>query len=241
MSVERLENLPLADRARAAILDAILEKRFSDRLPAEDALADMLNVSRTTIRTALQSLEQDGIITRRRAVGTTINAHVRPATLALQRLVGFDWLLREKGHDVRVEQSWERGAPPPYMAHVFGLDLDEDCHVTSKCYYADGRLAIYIRDVVLWSRMRGEKLKDPLPASMFEFSRRYCEEPVHHAVVELAAQVKRDDGTTRLEVGEGDPFMRLHETHYTSGGEPLAMSVVDVDDEYIRFEVVRHA
>jgi GntR family transcriptional regulator len=241
MTVERLDNLPLADRARAAILEAILEKRFSDRLPAEDALADMLNVSRTTIRTALQSLEQDGIITRRRAVGTTINTHVRPATLALQRLVGFDWLLREKGHEVRVEQSWERAAPPAYITEVFDLNPDEDCYVTSKCYYADGRLAIYIRDVVPWNRLREEKLKDPLPASMFEFSRHYCQEPVHHAVVELAAQVKRDESTTRLEVDPGDPFMRLHETHYTSGGEPLAVSVVDVDDEYIRFEVVRHA
>jgi GntR family transcriptional regulator len=241
MTVDRLDNLPLADRARTAILEAIIEKRFSERLPAEDALADMLNVSRTTIRTALQSLEQDGIITRRRAVGTTINAHVRPSTLALQRLIGFDRLLEEKGHEVRVEQSWERAAPPAYMAEVFGVDSREDCHVTSKCYYADGRLAIYIRDVVPWSRLRGEELKDPLPASMFEFSRRYCEEPVHHAVVEIAAQVKREEETTRLEVATGDPFMRLHETHYTSAGEPLAMSVVDVDDEYIRFEVVRHA
>jgi GntR family transcriptional regulator len=72
----------------------------------------MLNVSRTTIRTALHSLEQDGIVTRRRAIGTTINRHVGPATLALQRLVGFDWLLEEKGHKVSVDQSWERTVRP---------------------------------------------------------------------------------------------------------------------------------
>src|SRR4029077_17068345 len=82
---------------RRAILDAIMDKRFEDRLPAEDVLAEMLNVSRTTIRSALQSLEEQGIINRKRAVGTTINSHIRPSTLALQRLVGFDSLLREEG------------------------------------------------------------------------------------------------------------------------------------------------
>ena len=109
--LERLNNAPLAERARTAILEAILEKRFVDRLPAEDGLAEMLNVSRTTIRSALQSLEEHGIISRKRAVGTTINAHIRPSSLALQRLVGFNALLSEKGYPVRTEVHWERIAP----------------------------------------------------------------------------------------------------------------------------------
>src|SRR5579871_6177632 len=87
--LDRLENAPLAERARAALLDAILQRRFVTRLPSEDVLAAMLNVSRTTIRSALQSLEEHGVISRKRAVGTTINGHVRASALALQRLVGF--------------------------------------------------------------------------------------------------------------------------------------------------------
>jgi GntR family transcriptional regulator len=97
-SIGRIENVPLTEQARSAILEAIVDKRFDERLPSEEALADMLSVSRTTIRTALQSLEQEGIITRKRAIGTTINAHVRPSTMALQRMVGFDGLLKEKGY-----------------------------------------------------------------------------------------------------------------------------------------------
>ncbi|MEA2270551.1 MAG: GntR family transcriptional regulator, partial [Solirubrobacteraceae bacterium] len=66
-AMDRLETTPLAERAREAILSAILSERFDgDRLPSEDELGKMLNVSRTTIRTALHSLERDGIITRRR-------------------------------------------------------------------------------------------------------------------------------------------------------------------------------
>ena len=33
--------------------------------------------------------------------------------------------------------------------------------------------------------------------------------------------------------------MRLFETHYSDKGEPLAFSVIDVDNEFMTFEVFR--
>jgi GntR family transcriptional regulator len=199
----------------------------------------MLNVSRTTIRTALQRLEQDGIISRRRAIGTTINAHVAPANLALQRLVGFDRLLEEKGHEVRIEVEWERGEAPADLAEIFPLQADEECCVTRKRYFADGRLAIHIRDLVPWARLKDEGLRDPLPPSMFDFSKRYFRQPIDHAIVQIVPMVKRGKEATALRLPKGEPFVRLHETHYSTGGEPLAFSVIDEDPRYIQLEVFR--
>jgi GntR family transcriptional regulator len=235
----RLENAPLANRAREAILEAILSERFDgDRLPSEEELGKMLNVSRTTIRTALHGLEQDGIITRRRAVGTTINRHVGPDMLALQRLVGFDWLLREKGHKVQVKASWKRGPAPAEMAEIFELEAGEECCLTEKLYFADGKLAIYIRDLISWSEISSE-LDKKIPASMFEFSTRYCSEQIDHAVVQIVPMVKRDAETTKLELDQGEPFARLYEHHYSGARHAVAFSVIDVDDRFIRFEVFR--
>lgn len=240
VALERIDNAPLAERARAAILDAILRKQFAHRLPAEDDLANMLNVSRTTIRTALHSLEQDGIITRRRAIGTTINGHVRPSTLALQRLVGFDGLLEEKGYEVRVEIAWERRVPPPDLAAAFDFPREERVLLTDKRYFADGALAIYIRDAVPWAELTSTRLEDPIPASMFEFSRRHCREAIDHAVVEMTAMVKRD-AETQLAIEPGEPFTRLLERHYSTAGKLLAVSIIDVDNDFVRFEVFRRS
>jgi GntR family transcriptional regulator len=234
-----LENTPLAERARAAILEAILTDGFDgDRLPSEDELAKMLNVSRTTIRTALHSLERDGIVTRRRAVGTTINRHVGPSTLALQRLIGFDWLLKEKGHSVNVTQSWERTLPPPEMVDVFDVDPEAECFVTEKLYFADGGLAIFLRDLVPWDEIERNPPKTPA-ASLFEFSKRYCRTPIDHAVAEMVPLVKGPKTATRLAAEAGQAFIRLHEIHYSQAGESIAFSMIDVDDRFIRFEVFR--
>jgi GntR family transcriptional regulator len=238
-ALDRLDNAPLAERVRAALLEAILEKRFDKRLPPEDVLAEMLNVSRTTIRSALQSLEEHGVISRKRAVGTTINAHIRPSALALQRLVGFDALLSEQGYRVRSEVHWERTTPPTDAVEAFDLDPDRDCLVTSKRYFASDHVAIAVRDVVPWDTLTTETFEEPLPASLFAFSRVYCRTPIDHAVVEIIALLKDDEQGSALSIEPGRPFTRLNETHYSASGERVAFSLIDVDNDFVSFEVFR--
>lgn len=237
--VENLDNRPLADRAREAVQRLIAERHFeNDRLPPEDELARTLSVSRTTIRTALHSLEQDGLITRRRALGTRVNRHVAPSMLALQRLVGFDGLLKEKGHKVVTELEWCRTAPPADIALAFGVALDADCLLSEKLYFADGAPALQVRDLVPWSTLN-ETPWTEMPPSLFEFSERHCKQPIEHAVVEIAAMANGVHTATRLAVPANEPFIRLLERHYTRTGEPAAYSVIDIDDDYIRFQVFR--
>jgi GntR family transcriptional regulator len=238
-SIDRIENVPLTEQARSAILEAIVDKRFDERLPSEEALAEMLSVSRTTIRTALQSLEQEGIITRKRAIGTTINAHVRPSTMALQRMVGFDGLLKEKGYQVAVEVEWKRAAPRKEFVDAFSLDADESSLLTEKSYFADGKLAIFVSDAMPWSNLKDQNFAGEVPASIFEFSSREWAIPVDHVVAEILPVVKRNAETTRVPVAKGEAITRLHEYHYGSRGNQLAVSMVDVDTEFIHFEVFR--
>jgi GntR family transcriptional regulator len=238
-TLEPLDNRPLAAKVRDTILQAILSQSFDGgRLPSEDELASMVNVSRTTIRTALHSLEQDGIITRRRALGTKVSQHIRPDLVALQQLAGFDWLLREKGHVVKVDVNWAREPLTSEISQLFGSDPHEEGLLTEKRFFADGQLAIYIRDLVPWEEI-AKPPRGKLSPSLFDFSARHCREPIDHAIVEIEPAVKRDEETTKLAVAIGDPFARLHERHFALGGRSIAYSVIDVDDKFIRFEVFR--
>jgi GntR family transcriptional regulator len=199
----------------------------------------MLNVSRTTIRSALQSLEQQGIVSRRRAVGTTINEHIRPSALALQRLVGFETLLRELGYRVHSEVSQERRTPTRGMMAVFDLSSDCDCLVTNKRYFAGEDVAIAVCDIVPRELLTTESFEEPLPASLYGFSAAYCRTPIDHAVVEITALIKDKEQGSGLSIAPGKPFTRLNETHYTAAGDAVAFSLIDVDNEFVSFEVFR--
>jgi hypothetical protein len=53
--------------------------------------------------------------------------------------------------------------------------------------------------------------------------------------------VKDGKQNTQLRVGKGDPFVRLYESHYSSGGQPLAFSIIDGDPHYVQLEVFRRS
>jgi GntR family transcriptional regulator len=235
--IRSLQHPPLALQAREAILSAILDGRFETRLPREEDLADMLKVSRTTVRAAVQDLERDGLVTRRRATGTVINRHVGFETLALQRLVPFEWLLRKKGHDVSVELSWERRVPTEAAADL-PFDAEQECCVLDKRFFADGRLAIALRDYVPWSELRSTALREPIEASLFEFSRRRCHRAIVNAVVQIIPMTAAP-ATTELDLAPGKPFIRLSEIHYDDRGQTVAYSTIDLDDRVLRLEVFR--
>jgi GntR family transcriptional regulator len=237
--VEQLDNRLLAARARAEILGAIFDGRFEGKLPSEDKLAAMLNISRTTVRTALQSLERDGVVTRQRAIGTLINPHVRPSSLTLQRLEGFDGLLEERGFGVDVDMTWDWAKPDAGLLAAFPLlEADEEYLMIEKTYRADGTLALSIIDVVPRGSLASPDLPAEIDASLFAYSEHAFPASIHHAVVKLVPEVKNGDNT-KLEIDDGVPFLRLLEVHYSARGEALAYSVISADDNYISLEVVR--
>jgi GntR family transcriptional regulator len=55
---------------REAILDGTLSQ--SEPLPTERELADRYNISRITVRKALNDLQREGLLTRRRGAGTFV-------------------------------------------------------------------------------------------------------------------------------------------------------------------------
>jgi GntR family transcriptional regulator, transcriptional repressor for pyruvate dehydrogenase complex len=68
------EKAPLVDVVAATLQDAIRAAALAtgDRLPSERTLAEMLAVSRSTIREALHELELKGLVERQRGRGTLV-------------------------------------------------------------------------------------------------------------------------------------------------------------------------
>jgi len=82
------------------------------RLPPEEELARDLGVSRATVRAALQSLAEDGIVSRRRRHGTVVNEHMLTRNLPLNRLVSFRDLIEQSGYAASVDPLRRRETSP---------------------------------------------------------------------------------------------------------------------------------
>src|SRR5215469_10819653 len=82
-------HLPLYAQVEQVIIDRIANGSWpaGSRLPSEDSLVQQYAVSRTTIRGAIQSLVQRGLVEIRRGKGTFVTAP--KITQELTELTGF--------------------------------------------------------------------------------------------------------------------------------------------------------
>ncbi|MFF3324852.1 GntR family transcriptional regulator [Streptomyces sp. NPDC002889] len=103
-------------------------------LPNERDLAARFGVARATLRQALEQLELEGRLQRRRGVGTT----VAPPRMGVDVSTSeHDW----PGTDADAWQAAECTVtvPPPAVARVLGTDTDEATHIVRRVRMIHGQ------------------------------------------------------------------------------------------------------
>lgn len=226
-----------AAQARAALLAAIRDGAFADgRLPPESELAARLGVSRTTLRAALQALADDGLISRRRRSGTVVTPHGLRASMRLNRLAPFTTLVEQSGHVASVdEQEHAEVAASPAVADALGVPLGTPCVRVERLLRAGGAPAIWIADLVPAAALGGA---EPRAAdSTFALLAAHGLGPVDYTVSEIVPRAAEPGMQLALE--PGTPYVELRETHFSHGHDPIAHSVIAVDDRLVRFSLLR--
>src|SRR5690606_28470240 len=96
---------PLYLKLRQTLEDAITSGKlnYGDALPAERDLADHANVSRVTVRKAVDDLVKDGLLVRRHGSGTFVAKPVSKVQQSLSRLTSFTEDMARRGLTTRAE------------------------------------------------------------------------------------------------------------------------------------------
>jgi GntR family transcriptional regulator len=239
--LRRLETRPLTSRAKDLLVESITRGAFADGwLPREDNLAAQIGVSRTTVRAALRSLEEEGLITRQRGVGTRINAHIARSHLSLNRVIGYWDLIAEAGYQPGIAYTQtSRGPLPADGAQRLGCPAGDPAVLVERVFLADDHPAVHLVEMVRPDYVTGP-LED-MPRSVFEFAEQRCRSKVDHTVVEIIPTVANRHMAEVLGLPRGAPLLRLLETHYSLEGMPFIVARIHLGDRYIRFNVVRRS
>jgi GntR family transcriptional regulator len=239
--VESVGGASLAYRAREAILSSILERKFEDsRLPPENELADMLGVSRTTVRSALQSLEQHGVLTRSPRRGTQVHERLSPSMVALQRLIGFTRLLEEQGYAVEtVTTPMVTTEAPAEVYEALGLSRGSSIFAIDRLFMASRRPALVAINYIPADLFLEPPSESQLAQSPFDMRELLEGGPVDHALVELVPTKAGKEMAERLQLKRGEAYLLLKELHLAASGEVLGFSLIHVNDRFVRFRLHR--
>ncbi len=197
-------------------------------------------MSRTTLRAALQPLEADGLISRRRRHGTFVNGHVLRTSMRLNRLVAFTELIEQCGHEPSVDHQRQRvGVPDAAVADTLGVGAGEECLMVQRTLCADRDPVITMLDTVPLSGLDRAPAEVEEADSTFAFLAVNGARGVDYATSEVVPRVAGDGIPEGLDLPPGTPYIELLETMYSREHEPVAVSRVSVNDMVVRLSLLR--
>jgi GntR family transcriptional regulator len=102
LQIDHTSKLPLHVQVEALLRDLITSQKSTPgiMLPKEIELANQLGISRSTVRQATNKLENEGLLKRKKGVGTTIAPKKRLLT-QLDHWYSFTQEMKERGVDVQ--------------------------------------------------------------------------------------------------------------------------------------------
>lgn len=226
----------LGEELRGRILGG--EWRPGKRLPSETELARAYQVSRVTVRTALQALESQGLVTIRHGSGTFVSEFGGGIRAGLQQLRSMTETIRELGHEPGME--WHRVERRPATegeADRLGVEPGLRVLKMERAVLADREVVAYSYDTIL--------IEDLPPAIVDEISRGSVFAGLErHGIVATRAfaeihAVRSDEvgwGPMRPRSGL---YLLLDQVHFDRKGEPLMHASTYFVEGRFQFVILR--
>ncbi|KUO49228.1 MAG: hypothetical protein APF76_02820 [Desulfitibacter sp. BRH_c19] len=139
--------LEVADEIKKRIDDEIFKP--GEKLTSEPELAEILGVSRGTLREALTSLENSGIISRKHGRGAFVNQNPSKVVAGIEKLVPLTKSIRQSGHIAEDKVlSVHETVLNEETAKMLNLDEGSVCYEIESLRLSDGIPVIYCFDIV---------------------------------------------------------------------------------------------
>jgi DNA-binding GntR family transcriptional regulator len=217
---------PLADLVRSELKQLIVSGKapVGSRLPSESDLCDQYNVSRITLREAVQGLVQEGYVVRRQGSGTYVTR--RPALHnSLDTNFSYTEYLAHAGIRAgRKVLSARMVDANAETAEALALDSDNRVVEVRRLRTADGSPAVYSVDCL------------PVDLATVTVDRRACSGSLYrllsekghyvdHGEAVVAPAVADDELATLLRVPRGTLLQHLTQIDYDIADRPVMFSL----------------
>ncbi len=214
-------------RVRDWLMEHVLSSGFScgEKLPSESDLVRRFDVSRVTVRQALEALRAEGIIESRHGKGWFLRRIC--AVQNLGRLQGFGEMLAPMGIKVRSKVlDITECAAPEAVASALGLPEQSSVVQIARLRIAGGRVMSY--DLSYFPLDVGRRLREQDLArhDVFVLLERALGMPLGFADVTIEVAPADDDPAARLGVKLATPIFKMTRMTYDSRGFPIDFEYV---------------
>ena len=234
---------PLYDQLVDILRDKILsELKPNDMLPSERELTVRYGLSRTTVRLALQELENQGLVYRRHGKGTFVAGNGLKAT-NLSQTYSFSDQMRRLGREPKTT-ILEFGTieATKYYAMRMGVHIGDRLYRIKRLRLADDVPMMLERTFLPVRNFMSLKREDLERASLYDVFEQTYHEKIRVAEEEFFASVASAEDAKLLGIGEGAPVLDLARVTSNEGNEVIefTLSVARADQFKYKISHYRH-
>lgn len=240
LALERDAPTPLHEQISATIRREIRGGAWPAhlRLPAEPDLADSLDVSRGTLRRALKTLIDEGLLVQVRGRGTFVTSTSIEQPIG-QELLSLAEGLEREGISFETEVLGASvSAAPERIGALLALEDGEEVFEIRRRRLIDGAPVALLHNFVRRTLCPGIEANDFRTATMFGLLERVYGLHIESGRRTFEAQAASDEVAARLDVAPGTPVLYLEQLTYLDDERAVEYSDVWIRGDRLKLSSV---
>jgi len=248
--LEPAQDRKLSNRTLAEVSTRVLRGALrgdgvkpGEKLPSEHELAQILRVSRVTIREALRTLERERVISRRRGIGTVVLPEMIRKDLSLN--FGITAMIHNAGHQEKLEEIVASAEPAKgEVASALGMAAGERVLRLERVRVVEDEPIVWSTDwlsgsVMTLATLEGFARGDSESPSIYDFLRSHGSRSVVRGIAELQAIVATGQVVEKLRLKRGAVVMKMIQTDFDRSDLPVLYSVEYHLPDAVQFHIQR--
>lgn len=249
VAMKKLKSQSLSGEVRDEILKFI-KKSYdgqNTKLPTEEQFSEKLGVSRITIRTALNSLANEGFIFRRQGKGTFINPEAISMKVPFAAVHLFNDIIALGGYEPTVATLPSAITPAPApVAEMLHVQPGEPLVMAPKVFYASNTPCAYIEDyfsLAILGHAGDYREIEGYSGSLFDYLDERCSRRIIWDRTEIKTVATADDEHVARQFKSNNTaksLLLLDCVNFDQNDEPLLFAKEYIDTAYIQFNSIRY-
>jgi GntR family transcriptional regulator len=220
--------------------DLVCQCQVGEQLPPEPELAQQLGVSRATLREAMRSFEERGLIVRKHGVGTFVAPSPAIIEAGLEELESLDTLARRIGLETRMGEALiEEREASTGEADCLHVEPGTQVLAAARVMLAGARPVAYLIDVVPTRYLRQQDLNETFGGSVLDLFIERGQPALSHSRTDIMAEAANDLLAHLLKLRRGNVLLKLESQLHSRDGRVVDYSISYFVPGYFRFHVVR--
>lgn len=219
--IDKNSPLPIYYQLEEEIRNLIKTKQLTpgQLLPSEREYAERHNISRMTVRQAINNLAAEGLLVRQKGKGTFVSDKKFEQTL--QGVTSFSEDMRARGLEPSNKLlDFSEQPADEVIAGKLGIEKGDPIYWINRVRLADGA-PVAIEAIYTPKKVVGTMQEDQVASSFYEYIENTLQLKINHSEQTIEAAIANNNQVDYLHLEQGDPVLVIERLTYLQTGVPL--------------------